>query len=164
LPHMLPHMRKAPVAPSRSHLGGASFLQKNRAGWGRGFAKCKWRIHRPKGDGRRSLTTVSKTLAESRANKVSFMRHLSWLSRTARLILLNRRARHRAIRAEHAAIARKGFKPLAAALAVVEELAGVGRHRFGRLIAAPRAGDCGVSDHAGNHIAIGKLRRSICPS
>ena len=35
-------------------------------------------------------------------------------------------------------MARKGFKPLAAALAVVEELAGVGRHRFGRLIAAPR--------------------------
>jgi hypothetical protein len=30
------------------------------------------------------------------------------------------------------------FKPLAAALAVFEELAGVGRHRFGRLISAFR--------------------------
>jgi hypothetical protein len=38
--------------------------------------------------------------------------------------LLNRRTRQRAIRAEHAAIARKGLKPLAAALAVVEDLAG----------------------------------------
>ena len=75
--------------------------------------------------------------------------------------MLNRRARHRAIRAEHAAIARKGFKPLAAAFAVVEELAGVGRHRVRRLIAAPRAGDYGVSDHAGNYIAIGKLMRSV---
>jgi hypothetical protein len=51
-------------------------------------------------------------------------------------VLLNRRARHGAIGAEHAAIAGLGLKPAAAAAAVVEELAGVRRHSLCGLMAA----------------------------
>jgi hypothetical protein len=54
-----------------------------------------------------------------------------------------------------------GFKPLAAALAVVEELAGVGRHCFDRLQAASRTGDCGSSDHAENYIAEASIKDSF---
>src|ERR1043166_10267938 len=41
---------------------------------------------------------------------------------------LDRRTRHRPISAEHAAVARLGLEPLAAARAVIEEPAGVGGH------------------------------------
>jgi hypothetical protein len=54
---------------------------------------------------------------------------------------LLRRARRVAIGAEHAAIARLRPQPLAAGGADVEELAGVRRHLFSRLVRADRAGD-----------------------
>lgn len=58
--------------------------------------------------------------------------------RTARAlaILLDRGAWHRAVGAEHAAVASERLKPRSAALAVVEELAGVGRHGLGSLVLA----------------------------
>lgn len=57
-------------------------------------------------------------------------------------------ARHRAVRAENAAIAGLRFEPLAAVFAIVEELAGIRRHVLSRLMAALGASDCGVCDHA----------------
>lgn len=45
-------------------------------------------------------------------------------------VLLGRRTRHRAKRAKNATVARFGFEADATALAVVKELAGVGRHRL----------------------------------
>ena len=42
-------------------------------------------------------------------------------------VLLNRRARHGAVRAKHATVARLRLQPRAAAPTIVEELAGVGR-------------------------------------
>jgi hypothetical protein len=39
---------------------------------------------------------------------------------------LYRRARHRSVRAKHAAIAGKGLEPFATPFAVIEELAGIG--------------------------------------
>ena len=57
----------------------------------------------------------------------------------ASLTLLPRRTRNRAIRAKHAAIACKGLKSLAAAFAVIKELAGVGRHGLNGPMAAFRA-------------------------
>jgi len=45
---------------------------------------------------------------------------------------------HRSVRAKHAAIAREGLEPFAAPFAVVEELAGIGRHRLDGLMAALR--------------------------
>jgi hypothetical protein len=45
---------------------------------------------------------------------------------------LDRRARHRAVRAKHATVARLRLKPLVAPFAVIEKLASVGRHRFDR--------------------------------
>jgi hypothetical protein len=49
---------------------------------------------------------------------------------------LHRWARHRAVGAENAAVARLGLETLAAALAIVEELASVSRHRFHGLMIA----------------------------
>jgi superfamily I DNA/RNA helicase len=56
------------------------------------------------------------------------------------LVLLHRRTGNRTIGAKHAAIARKRLQSRAAAFAVIEELAGVGRHGLNRLLAAFRAG------------------------
>src|SRR5258708_6005475 len=60
---------------------------------------------------------------------------------------LNRRAWHRAVGAKHAAFARLGLQPLAASIAVIEELAGVGGHPLGGGVAALRAGDGGLLNH-----------------
>ncbi len=70
-------------------------------------------------------------------------------SATARAlaVLLHRRARDRAIRAEHAAVASERLKPGPAALAVVEELAGVGRHGLGGLVLAGRTGQSRLKLH-----------------
>jgi hypothetical protein len=57
----------------------------------------------------------------------------------ASFVLLHRRTGNRAVRAKHAAIACERLKSLAAALAVIEELAGVGGHGLDRLMAALRA-------------------------
>ena len=67
------------------------------------------------------------------------------LPRSAALArLLNRRAGHVAVRTEDAAVAGQGFKHCSAMLAVVEILAGVGRHRLGRNAAALGAGEGGA--------------------
>ena len=52
------------------------------------------------------------------------------------VIALDRRARDRAIGAEYATVASEGLKPRPAALAVIEEDAGIGRHRLDGLMAA----------------------------
>jgi hypothetical protein len=59
----------------------------------------------------------------------------------ASLAVLDRRTGNRTIRAEHAAIAGERLQSLAAALAVIEELAGVRRHGLDRLMAAFRAAE-----------------------
>jgi hypothetical protein len=46
---------------------------------------------------------------------------------------LYRRARHRSVRAKHAAIAGKGLEPFAAPFAIIEELTGIGRHRLDQM-------------------------------
>ena len=68
---------------------------------------------------------------------------------------LNWRARHIAIRAEDAAISLERAKHLTAMPAIVEELAGVGRHGLGRHSAAFRAGQRGyeVSHPANSSIS-----------
>lgn len=58
-------------------------------------------------------------------------------------VLLDRRTRHRTIRAEHAAVPGDGLKTGPAALAVVKELACVDRHRFDGLMAAVGASEDG---------------------
>jgi hypothetical protein len=60
----------------------------------------------------------------SRASSLSRPRHAT------AIIALHRRTRDRAIGAEHAAVASEGLKPRPAALAVIEEHAGIGRHRL----------------------------------
>jgi hypothetical protein len=60
---------------------------------------------------------------------------------------LNRRAGHRAIGAEHAAIAWQRLELLSATSADIKELAGIGRHWLGRLKAALRAGQNGFQLH-----------------
>ena len=65
----------------------------------------------------------------------------------ARTLFLNRRARHRAIRAEHAAIALPGTQRGAAADTFVEELAGISRHGFRFGGSAMRAGHNAFKDH-----------------
>jgi hypothetical protein len=65
-------------------------------------------------------------------------------------VALYRRARHRSVRAKHAAIAREGLEPFAAPFAVIEELAGIGRHRLDSLMAAFRASQGGLKLHIGH--------------
>jgi hypothetical protein len=62
-------------------------------------------------------------------------------------VFLDRRTRHRAVRAEYAAIAGKRLQPLAAALADVEELAGVRWHLLKGSMVALRAGEYGLELH-----------------
>jgi hypothetical protein len=57
------------------------------------------------------------------------------------ILCLHRRTRQRAVRAKHAAISRLGFQPLATGLAVIEDLAGVGRHGLDCLMTATRTGE-----------------------
>ena len=56
-------------------------------------------------------------------------------------VLLDGRARHGAIGAEHAAVTRLRFQPSAAAVAAVEELAGIGWHGLEGSVAAGRTGE-----------------------
>src|SRR5664280_40272 len=64
---------------------------------------------------------------------------------TATIAGLDWRARYRAVRAKNAAITGERLKPLSAAFAVVEEeLARISGYVFGCLMAAHRAGNCGV--------------------
>src|SRR5712692_10881369 len=69
------------------------------------------------------------------------------LAHAATQVALYGRTRHRAVRAEHAAIACEGLEPFATALAIIEELAGIGRHRLDDLIAAFRASQGGLKLH-----------------
>ena len=62
-------------------------------------------------------------------------------------ILLDRRARHRAIGTENAAIARKWFEALTAALAVVEKLTRIGWHLLRRLMSAFRTCENALGMH-----------------
>ena len=62
-------------------------------------------------------------------------------------ILLDRRTRHGGVRAKHAAVASQGLQPGATALAVIEDLAGVGRHRFNGLVLADRTSQCRLKLH-----------------
>jgi hypothetical protein len=80
--------------------------------------------------------------------------HLMNLWHAATQVALYRGARHRAVGAEHAAIAREGLEPFATALAVIEELAGIGRHRLDSLIAAFGASECGLKLHTGSCFAL----------
>lgn len=56
-------------------------------------------------------------------------------------MLLNRRAFDRTVRAKHAAIAFFGFKQGSAGLAVIEKLAGIGRHGFRFGVSTVRTGN-----------------------
>src|SRR5712692_11358857 len=76
------------------------------------------------------------------------------LAHAATQVALYGRTRHRAVRAEHAAIARAGLEPFATALAVIEELAGIGRHRLDSLIAAFGASECGLKLHTRSCFAL----------
>ena len=58
------------------------------------------------------------------------------------------RAWLRSVGAEYAAIPRSGFKPFAAAHAVIEELAGVSGHQLASLTATLGTGDRGLRNHA----------------
>src|SRR6185312_10470049 len=66
-------------------------------------------------------------------------------------LLLDRRARHAAPGTEHAAVAGPGLQQSAAAGTVVEELAGVGRHGLGDLVAAMRTGQRAAQDGFSRH-------------
>jgi hypothetical protein len=71
---------------------------------------------------------------------------------------LHGRAEHGPVRTKDAAIAQLWLKPLATSLAVIEELARIGRHAFGFLMPAIWTGDCGNFDHGRPRIGcIGRL-------
>jgi hypothetical protein len=82
----------------------------------------------------------------------------------ARTLSLNRWARHRAIRAEHAAIALPWMQRRAAADTFVEELAGINRHGFRFGGSAMRAGDNAFKDHGAYLCTSPRYSITICPS
>src|SRR5207244_2597783 len=67
---------------------------------------------------------------------------------------LHGRTRHGAVRAEHAAVARQRFQPLAAAFTDVEELARVRWHLLSALVAAARTGQDGFKLHRDSRIIL----------
>src|SRR5581483_1246112 len=75
-----------------------------------------------------------------------------------RTFRLNRRTRHRAVRAEHAAVAGLRLEPGAAAAAHIEKLARVGRHCLDLGRGAMRACDRRLQDHG----VIGPASRLRC--
>jgi hypothetical protein len=82
----------------------------------------------------------------------------------ARTLSLNRWARHRAIRAEHAAIALLWTQRRAAADTFVEELAGINRHGFRFGGSAMRASDNAFKDHGAYLCTSPRYSITICPS
>jgi len=60
---------------------------------------------------------------------------------------LNRWAPHRSVRAKHTTVARLRLEPRAAALAVIENLAGVDRHELNSLMTADGTGDRRLRNH-----------------
>ncbi len=69
------------------------------------------------------------------------------------------RAGCRPVRAEHAAVARRGAQQYGAAFALIEELAGIGRHRFFLAMAALRTADSRRQDRFvhGKSVAVSNL-------
>jgi hypothetical protein len=73
---------------------------------------------------------------------------------------LDRRATNATVGTEHATVAELRFQPGAAALAIVEELAGIDRHALGFPMAAAGTGQLGFQNHA----SIGlEIRPSLNP-
>ena len=68
--------------------------------------------------------------------------------RTTAGVSLDGRARHGAIRTEHATVARQRLQALSASFAVIEELARVRRHGFRRPMSTPRTGQCQFRNQA----------------
>jgi hypothetical protein len=62
--------------------------------------------------------------------------------------LLDRWTWDRAVRTKYAAVSRFRFEPSATAVAVIKELASVGRHRLGRLVPVDRTRDHGNKLHS----------------
>ena len=77
---------------------------------------------------------------------------------------LNRRARYRTVRAEDATVARLRTQHRSARGALVEEFAGVGRHRLSLRRPADRTRDRGFRDHAGPSLFFASCapRRGAC--
>ena len=73
---------------------------------------------------------------------------------------LDRRARDGPVRAKDAAIASLGLEPGSASLAVIEELASVGRHGLRGLMPAGGTGDGRLQLHGARYGQIGKLGQS----
>src|ERR1700722_8339014 len=65
----------------------------------------------------------------------------------AAIACLHRRTWHGAVRTEHAAIALPGLQPFPTIFAIVEELAGIGRHRLGCPMAAMRTSERRFQPH-----------------
>src|SRR3546814_459005 len=82
------------------------------------------------------MVDIPSKLARSLANADDVRRQLS----AAGLLLLDRRARHGAVRTEHAAVSLFRVQYGAATGAFVEELAGRRGHHLRRLVAALRTG------------------------
>jgi hypothetical protein len=76
------------------------------------------------------------------------LRRWGHAKRTTAGVSLDGRARHGAIRTEHATVARQRLQALSASFAVVEELARVRRHGFGRPMSTPRTGQCRFRNQA----------------
>ena len=81
------------------------------------------------------------------ASRLARMESHSLAAASSLAVLLDRRARHGPVGAEHAAIARFGLQPSATSAAVVEKLASVRGHRLLGLMAARRTSKRGFKLH-----------------
>ena len=100
---------------------------------------------------------LSGTLCKALAKKIS-----TGFGLRRALSDLDRRARHRAVGTEHAAIPWLRLEALPATLADIKESAGVFRHPPGRLMRASRARDGGLRDHLSLAAASSWDSRAAC--
>jgi hypothetical protein len=110
---------------------------------------------------------ASKDAGNSRFNVMELMRLARFSGRRsfaagdcASFVLrgrLNWRAWNRAIGAKHAAIASVWLEHRATALALIEELAGIRRHRFRRPMITTRASDGGLELHRHHHMSLSRI-------
>jgi hypothetical protein len=148
LPHLHPIRPTGPARPSVPKRPGAASPERASVR----LLRLTCRQNRPAGPagskGRIGVCAVSRTAG----------------SGLARTLSLNRRARYRAIRAEHAAIALPRSQRRAATDTFVEELAGISRHGFRFGGSAMRAGDNAFKDHGAYLWASPRYSITICPS
>ena len=144
--------KSPPLKPSTSTKSQGAMCPSSTSGDGSGRreARASAPSGRCRAAGLHCLGNVVLPMPQWPARQHSFTSAPLLHSATAVLPALNRWARHRAVGAEHAAVARLRSQHRPAMLALIEELACIGRHDLPLAVTAVRAGEYRFSDKSGH--------------